>query len=188
LVAAASDRKKLPEGMEPGLAAEADFAGDGSYPFGAHCAVVEVDTETGEVRLIRFFAVDDCGRIINPLLAEGQVHGGIAQGIGQALFEEVVFDDQGNPRTASLIDYQIPSIGEIPEVVTATTETPSPNNPLGAKGIGESGTIGSTPAVQNAVVDALSHLGIRHLDMPLTPERVWVAIAEATRQRRTAEA
>jgi carbon-monoxide dehydrogenase large subunit len=188
LVAAASDRKKLPEGMEPGLAAEADFAGDGSYPFGAHCAVVEVDTETGEVRLIRFFAVDDCGRLINPLLAEGQVHGGIAQGIGQALFEEVVFDDQGNPRTASLIDYQIPSIGEIPEVVTATTETPSPNNPLGAKGIGESGTIGSTPAVQNAVVDALSHLGIRHLDMPLTPERVWVAIAEATRQRRTAEA
>jgi aerobic carbon-monoxide dehydrogenase large subunit len=187
LVAAASDGKKLPEGMEPGLAAEADFAGDGSYPFGAHCAVVEVDTETGEVRLTRFFAVDDCGRIINPLLAEGQVHGGIAQGIGQALFEEVVFDDQGNPRTASLIDYQIPSIGEIPEVVTATTETPSPNNPLGAKGIGESGTIGSTPAVQNAVVDALSHLGIRHLDMPLTPERVWMAIAEATRQRRTAE-
>ena len=188
LVAAAGDRKKLPEGMEPGLAAEADFAGDGSYPFGAHCAVVEVDFETGDARLMRFFAVDDCGRIINPLLAEGQVHGGIAQGIGQALFEEVVFDDQGTPRTASLIDYQIPTIGEIPEVVTATTETPSPNNPLGAKGIGESGTIGSTPAVQNAVVDALSHLGIRHLDMPLTPERVWTALADARRQRRDGEA
>jgi len=184
LVAAAGDRKNLPQGMEPGLAAEADFAGDGSYPFGAHCAVVEVDVETGDARLTRFFAVDDCGRIINPLLAEGQVHGGIAQGIGQALFEEVVFDDQGTPRTASLIDYQIPTIGEIPEVVTATTETPSPNNPLGAKGIGESGTIGSTPAVQNAVVDALSHLGIRHLDMPLTPERVWSALAESGRQGR----
>jgi carbon-monoxide dehydrogenase large subunit len=179
LVAASGDRNRLPEGMDPGLAAEADFAGDGSYPFGAHCAVVEVDVETGDARLTRFFAVDDCGRIINPLLAEGQVHGGIAQGVGQALFEEVVFDDQGTPRTASLIDYLIPSIGEIPQVVTATTETLSPNNPLGAKGVGESGTIGSTPAVQNAVVDALSHLGIRHIDMPLTPERVWATIADA---------
>lgn len=176
LAAAAGDRKSLPEGMEPGLAADADFAGDGSYPFGAHCAVVEVDVETGDARLVRFFAVDDCGRIINPLLAEGQVHGGIAQGIGQAMLEEVVFDDQGSPRTASLLDYLIPSIGEIPEVVTATTETLSPNNPLGAKGIGESGTIGSTPAIQNAVVDALSHLGVRHIDMPLTPERVWAAL------------
>ena len=179
LAAAASIREKLPEGMEPGLAAEADFAGDGSYPFGAHCAVVDVDMETGNTRLAQFFAVDDCGRIINPLLAEGQVHGGIGQGIGQALLEEVVFDDQGTPRTSTLVDYLIPSIGEIPQVVTATTETPSPNNPLGAKGIGESGTIGSTPAVQNAVVDALSHLGIRHIDMPLTPERVWAAIAAA---------
>jgi carbon-monoxide dehydrogenase large subunit len=182
LAAAAGDRKSLPEGMEPGLAADADFAGDGSYPFGAHCAVVEVDMETGDARLVRFFAVDDCGRIINPLLAEGQVHGGIAQGIGQAMLEEVVFDDQGTPRTASLIDYQIASIGEIPAVVTATTETLSPNNPLGAKGIGESGTIGSTPAIQNAVVDAVSHVGVRHIDMPLTPERVWAALA-AARQR-----
>jgi len=179
LAAAARDRKRLPDGMEPGLAADADFAGDGSYPFGAHCAVVEVDTEIGDARLIRFFAVDDCGRIINPLLAEGQVHGGIAQGIGQAMLEEVIFDDQGTPRTASMVDYLIPSIGEVPEVVTATTETPSPNNPLGAKGIGESGTIGSTPAIQNAVVDALSHLGVRHVDMPLTPERVWAALAAA---------
>jgi carbon-monoxide dehydrogenase large subunit len=179
LAAAASDRKNLPEGMEPGLAADGDFAGDGSYPFGAHCAVVEVDVETGDARLVRFFAVDDCGRVINPLLAEGQVHGGIAQGIGQAMLEEVIFDDQGTPRTASMVDYLIPSIGEVPDVVTATTETPSPNNPLGAKGIGESGTIGSTPAIQNAVVDALSHLGVRHIDMPLTPERVWAALAAA---------
>jgi carbon-monoxide dehydrogenase large subunit len=179
LAAAAGDRRRLPEGMDPGLATESDFEGDGSFPFGAHCAVVEVDVETGDARPIRFFAVDDCGRIINPLLAEGQVHGGIAQGIGQAMLEEVVFDDQGTPRTSSLLDYQIPTIGEIPNVVTATTETPSPNNPLGAKGIGESGTIGSTPAVQNAVIDALSHLGVRHIDMPLTPERVWAALAEA---------
>src|SRR5438067_1271550 len=179
LVAAAGDRKNLPDGMETGLAAESDFAGEGSFPFGAHCAVVEVDVETGDARTIHFFAVDDCGRIINPLLAEGQVHGGIAQGIGQAMLEEVAFDAEGMPRTGSLIDYQIPSIGEIPQIVTATTETPSPNNPLGAKGIGESGTIGSTPAIQNAVVDALSHLGVRHIDMPLTPERVWNALAAA---------
>src|SRR5204863_4548514 len=177
LLAAANDGKRLPEGMQPGLAAESDFAGDGSYPFGAHCAVVEVDVETGDARLVRFFAVDDCGRIINPLLAEGQVHGGIGQGIGQAMLEEVVFDDEGTPRTGTLIDYQIPSIGEVPEVVTATTQTLSPNNPLGAKGIGESGTIGSTPAIQNAVIDALSHLGVRHIDMPLTPQRVWAALA-----------
>src|SRR2546430_9648690 len=109
LAAAANDGRRLPEGMQPGLAAEADFAGDGSYPFGAHCAVVEVDRETGDARLVRFFAVDDCGRIINPLLAEGQVHGGIGQGVGQALYEEFVHDAQGNPLTASLLDYQIPS-------------------------------------------------------------------------------
>jgi carbon-monoxide dehydrogenase large subunit len=179
LAAAAADAGRLPEGMTPGLSAAVDFNGEGSYPFGAHCAVVEVDVETGEARLLRFFAVDDCGRIINPLLAEGQVHGGIGQGVGQALYEEVLYDDQANPLTASMLDYMVPSIGEIPEVITATTVTLSPHNPLGAKGVGESGTIGSTPAVQNAVVDALSDLGVRHLDMPITPERVWRAIAEA---------
>jgi len=179
LAAASRDAARLPEGMDPGLSEEVDFNGEGSYPFGAHCAVAEVDTETGDARLTRFFAVDDCGRIINPLLAEGQVHGGIGQGVGQALYEEFVHDAQGNPLTASLLDYQIPSIGEIPQVETATTVTPSPHNPLGAKGIGESGTIGSTPAVQNAVIDAVAHLGVRHVDMPLTPERVWAAIREA---------
>jgi carbon-monoxide dehydrogenase large subunit len=179
LASAAGDASRLPEGMTPGLAEEVDFNGEGSYPFGAHCAVAEVDTETGQARLTRFFAVDDCGRIINPLLAEGQVHGGIAQGVGQALYEEVVYDADGNPLTSSLLDYMIPSANEIPDVTSATTVTPSPNNPLGAKGIGESGTIGSTPAVQNAVVDGLSHLGIRHIDMPVTPERVWAALREA---------
>ena len=180
LAAAAGDASRRPEGMDAGLAAEVDFNGEGSFPFGAHCAVAEVDVETGEARLRSFFAVDDCGRIINPLLAEGQVLGGVAQGVGQALFEEVLYDAQGNPLTASLLDYVIPSIGEIPMVETATTVTPTPNNPLGAKGIGESGTIGSTPAVQNAVIDAVAHLGVRHIDMPLTPERVWNAIREAS--------
>jgi carbon-monoxide dehydrogenase large subunit len=121
-------------------------------------------------------AVDDCGTVVNPMLVEGQVHGGIAQGAAQALFEEMVHDPNGNPVTASLLDYGIPTANELPAFETARTVTPSPNNPLGAKGVGESGTIGSTPAVQNAVIDALAHLGVRHLDMPLTPEKVWRAV------------
>jgi carbon-monoxide dehydrogenase large subunit len=152
-----------------------------TYPFGAHIAVVEVDTETGSVNLLRMVAVDDCGRILNPMLAEGQVHGGLAQGIAQALFEEFAYDDEGTPLTATLADYLMPSAAELPSYETAHTSTPTPLNPLGAKGIGESGTIGSTPAVQNAVVDAVGHLGVRHIDMPLTPERVWRAIQEASR-------
>jgi carbon-monoxide dehydrogenase large subunit len=150
-----------------------------TYPFGAHIALVEVDTETGAVNLLRMVAVDDCGRILNPMLAEGQVHGGLAQGIAQALFEEFAYDDEGTPLTATLADYLMPSAAELPTYETAHTSTPTPLNPLGAKGIGESGTIGSTPAVQNAVVDAVAHLGVRHIDMPLTPERVWRAIQEA---------
>jgi carbon-monoxide dehydrogenase large subunit len=180
LAAAAADPERLPPGMEPGLAAASDFIqADTTYPFGAHVAVVHVDSETGEARLLRHIAVDDCGRVLNPLLAEGQVHGGIAQGVAQALFEEVVYDPEGTPRSTSLADYGVPTAAELPIFETARTETPTPLNPLGAKGIGESGTIGSTPAVQNAVVDALSHLGVRHLDMPLGPERVWRAIREA---------
>ncbi len=180
LAVAASDPARLPEGAEPGLAAEADFYQDGAtFPFGAHLALVEVDTETGQVRALKHFAVDDCGRVINPMLAEGQVHGGVAQGLAQALYEEVLYDVDGNPRTTSLLDYGVPTIAEIPEMIVVHIETPTPLNPLGAKGIGESGTIGSTPAVQNAVVDALSHLGIRHIDMPLTPDRVWAAIKKA---------
>ncbi|HEX6350080.1 MAG TPA: xanthine dehydrogenase family protein molybdopterin-binding subunit [Candidatus Dormibacteraeota bacterium] len=162
---------------EPGgLAVEADFFGEPTYPFGCHVAVVEVDSETGQVRLLRHVAVDDCGTILNPLLVEGQVHGGIAQGVAQALFEEVVYDADGTPRSTSLLDYSVPTANEFPIFETAYTVTPTPHNPLGAKGVGESGTIGSTPAVWNAVIDALAHRGIRHLDMPLTPDRVWAAL------------
>jgi carbon-monoxide dehydrogenase large subunit len=181
LARAAGNDGRLPDGMDPGLSATGDFSqpADGSYPFGAHVAVVEVDIETGRVRLLRMVAVDDCGRIINPMLVEGQVHGGLAQGIAQALYEEVLYDGDGNPLTASLMAYEMPSAAEFPWYETAHTVTPTPLNPLGAKGIGESATIGSTPAVQNAVIDAVSHLGVRHIDLPLTPERVWRAIHEA---------
>lgn len=178
---AANDPKQLPEGMELGLLVGDMFdQGVASYPFGAHVAVTEVDMDTGKVKLLRHIAVDDCGRVLNPMLARGQVHGGVAQGVAQALFEGVAYDEDGNPLTASLIDYKMPSAAELPSFETAHTETPTPLNPLGAKGIGESGTIGSTPAVQSSVVDALAHLGVRHLDMPLTPERVWRAIQAAT--------
>ncbi|MGH9012364.1 MAG: xanthine dehydrogenase family protein molybdopterin-binding subunit [Acidimicrobiia bacterium] len=180
LAMAAGDPARLPDGMEPGLASELDFnQGEATYPFGAHVAVVEVDTETGRVELVRHVAVDDCGRILNPLLVAGQQHGGIAQGVAQALYEGVVYDEDGNPLTGNLMDYAMPSAAELPSFEASNTETPTPLNPLGAKGIGESGTIGSTPAVQNAVVDALSAFGVRHLDMPLTAERVWRAIRDA---------
>ena len=162
------------------LAAERDFTQPGAtFPFGAHVAVVEVDSDTGLVRPLRHVAVDDCGRVLNPLLVEGQQHGGIAQGLGQALWEAVAHDGEGNPLTATLADYGMPSAAELPSFETGGTETPTPHNPLGAKGIGESGTVGSMPAVQNAVIDALSHLGVRHIDTPLTPERVWRAIRAA---------
>ncbi len=177
-LASKSDDQR-PEGMDSGLAHELDFDGtDSTFPFGAHVAVVEVDIETGGVELIRHIAVDDCGRILNPMLVTGQQHGGIAQGVAQALFEGVFYDDDGNPVTGNLMDYAIPSAAELPSFETYNTETPSPRNPLGAKGIGESGTIGSTPAIQNAVVDAVAHLGVRHIDMPLTSVNVWSAIRD----------
>jgi aerobic carbon-monoxide dehydrogenase large subunit len=184
LSAAAADPARRPadwpSGPEAALAASLDFnQGEATYPFGAHVAVVEVDLETGAVDHLRHVAVDDCGRILNPLLVAGQQHGGIAQGVAQALYEGFVYDDDGNPLTANLLDYAMPSAAELPSFEASNTETPTPLNPLGAKGIGESGTIGSTPAVQNAVVDALSHLGVRHVDMPLTAERVWRAIQDA---------
>jgi carbon-monoxide dehydrogenase large subunit len=162
------------------LDVEHDFEiSDSTYPFGTHVAVVEVDAETGETRLLRHVAVDDCGTVLNPMLVEGQVHGGIAQGAAQALFEGVEYDEFGTPLSANLTTYAFPSAAEFPSFETASTETPTPRNPLGAKGIGEAGTIGAIPAVQNAVVDALAHLGVRHLDMPATPERVWRAIVRA---------
>jgi aerobic carbon-monoxide dehydrogenase large subunit len=178
---ASRDASKLPEGLDPEtLRHELDFDGTNStFPFGAHVSVVEVDTETGKVVMLRHIAVDDCGRILNPMLVRGQQHGGIAQGAAQALFEWVRYDDDGNPVTGTLLDYTVPSAAELPSFETSNTQTDSPRNPLGAKGIGESGTIGSTPAIQNAVVDALSHLGVVHVDMPCTPERVWSAIHAA---------
>ena len=152
------------------LDGEFDFHQDGAtFPFGAHIAVVEVDAETGKVRLLRHVAVDDCGTVLAPLLVEGQQHGGIAAGVGQALFEEVSFDADGNPVTSNLADYGIPTAAELPSFETHSTETPTPLNPLGAKGIGEAATIGATPAVQNAVIDAVAHLGVRHIDLPCTP-------------------
>jgi carbon-monoxide dehydrogenase large subunit len=164
------------------LIADVDFQPEGAtFPFGAHLAVVEVDTETGAVELRRLVAVDDAGRILNPLLAEGQRHGGIAQGAAQALLEEVVYDAEGNPVTSTFADYGIVSAAELPSFELVPMETPTPLNELGFKGIGESGTIGAGPAVQNAVVDALAHLGVRHVDMPATPRRVWTAIQEARR-------
>ena len=148
----------------------------GSFPFGTHVAVVEIDRDTGEVTALRHVACDDAGTIVNPVLFDGQVHGGVASGIAQALFEEMRYDADGNPLTANFLDYAFPAASELPSFERVAQETPSPLNPLGAKGIGEAGTIGATPAVQNAVVDALSHLGVTHLDMPLTPERVWRAL------------
>ena len=166
--------------IEGGLAHELDFDGtDSTYPFGSHVAVVEIDRDTGHVELLRHIAVDDCGTILNPMLVHGQQHGGIAQGIAQALWEHVQYDEDANPVTASLMDYLMPSAAELPSFEVSNTETASPRNPLGAKGIGESGTIGSTPAVHNAVCDAVAHLGIEHVDMPCTPQAVWKALQDA---------
>jgi carbon-monoxide dehydrogenase large subunit len=162
------------------LSAEVDFtAGQPTFPFGVHLAVVEVDTETGGVELQRMVALDDAGRIINPLVAEGQVHGGLACGIAQALYEEITYDEDGNPQSGSLVTYGFPGPAELPSFDLVEMETPTPVNPLGAKGIGESGTIGATPAVHGAVIDALRPLGVRHVDMPANGERVWRALQAA---------
>ena len=167
------------------LHVERDFKAESpTFPFGAHVAVVEVDTETGAVELVRHVAVDDAGRIVNPVVAEGQVHGGIATGIAQALYEEVVYDEGGNPLTASFVSYAFPSAAELPSFESVAMETPTPMNALGAKGIGESGTIGATPAVQNAVIDALAPSGVRHVDMPANGEKVWRALQDARHNRR----
>jgi carbon-monoxide dehydrogenase large subunit len=162
------------------LRAEVDFVQAGpTFPSGVHAAAVEVDTETGHVRLVRFVAVDDCGTVVNPIAVEGQQHGGIAQGVAQALFEHVAYDADGTPRATNFAEYLVPSAAELCALDAATIGLPSPVNPIGAKGIGQAGAIGATPAVQNAVVDALSHLGVRHVDLPVTPERVWRAILDA---------
>ncbi|MEM7275473.1 MAG: xanthine dehydrogenase family protein molybdopterin-binding subunit [Actinomycetota bacterium] len=179
--AGSADAHGEEDGDDRTLACESDAVGDGpSVPYGMHAALVTVDIETGAVTIERLVTVDDAGTIINPMLVEGQLHGGIAQGIGQALYEEFVYDEAGNPQTGSFLDYAVPSAAEMPDFEVHVTDIPSPNNPLGVKGIAESGCIGVVPAIQNAVIDALSHLGVRHIDLPLTPERVWRAARQAT--------
>jgi carbon-monoxide dehydrogenase large subunit len=169
--------KNLPRGFEPGLEASSFFEPENfTFPFGTHIVAVEIDKDTGQVAIKKYVAVDDCGPQINPLLVEGQVQGGIAHSIGQALFEHTVYDENGQLLTGEFMDYAIPRAADIPEYVLGHTVTPSPGNPLGIKGVGEAGTIGATPAIANAVVDALEPLGVKHLDLPLTPERVWRAI------------
>ncbi|HEV8042527.1 MAG TPA: xanthine dehydrogenase family protein molybdopterin-binding subunit [Bryobacteraceae bacterium] len=174
-IAAASYRAmKLPPGETPGLVATNFWEPPNfTFPFGAHIVVTEVDPDTGAIDLKRYVCVDDCGKIINPLIVDGQVHGGVAQGLGQALWEQAVYDDSGQLVTGELMDYALPRASSMPWIESSHTETPSPVNPLGVKGVGEAGTIGCSPAVVNSVVDALSVLGVRHIDMPLTPEKIW---------------
>jgi carbon-monoxide dehydrogenase large subunit len=170
----------LPEGMEPGLEGQANWdPSNFVFPFGTHACVVEVDPETGQVKILRYVAVDDCGRVINPLIVDGQVHGGIVQGVAQALWEFAKYDQAGNLLTGSMAEYAVPKAAWLPWFECHRTETPTPVNPLGVKGVGETGTIAATPCVVNAVLDALSPFGIRHVDMPLLPERVWRAIQQA---------
>jgi carbon-monoxide dehydrogenase large subunit len=169
---------QIPAGFEPGLSATNFFEpANFTFPFGTHIVQVEIDPETGKIDLQRYVAVDDCGKVLNPMLVDGQVHGGIVQSIGQALYEEAVYDDQGQLVTGTLMDYAIPKAGMVPWLELDRTETPSPVNPLGVKGVGEAGTIGATPAIVGAVVDALAPFGIRHLDMPIKPENVWRIIS-----------
>jgi carbon-monoxide dehydrogenase large subunit len=170
----------LPDGMEPGLEATSFWEPDNFvFPFGAHACVVDVDAETGKVEIVRYVAVDDCGNPINPLLIDGQVHGGIAHAVGQALYEQIVYDEAGQLVTGSFVDYALPTAAELPSFETDRTITPSPSNPLGVKGIGEAGTIAASPAVTNAVIDALRQVGVDFIDMPLTPLRVWQAMQAA---------
>ncbi|HTX37358.1 MAG TPA: xanthine dehydrogenase family protein molybdopterin-binding subunit [Bryobacteraceae bacterium] len=177
MVGAAYNAKRLPPATEPGLMATHFWEPPNfTFPFGAHVVVSEVDRETGDIQIRRYVAVDDCGKIINPLLVDGQVHGGVAQGLGQALWEQAVYDENGQLITGELTDYALPKAHLMPWIESSHTETPSPVNPLGVKGVGEAGTIGCSPAVVNSVVDALAPLGVRHIDMPLTPEKIWKVI------------
>jgi carbon-monoxide dehydrogenase large subunit len=180
LVLAAYTARSIPAGFEPGMEATHFFEPSNfTFPFGAHVCAVEVDAETGETKIEKYVAVDDCGNVINPLLVDGQVQGGIAQGLSQALYEEMVYNEDGQPVTGSLMDYAVPKAAHIPEFILDRTVTPTPVNPMGVKGVGEAGTIASTPCMVNAVCDALAPLGITNIDMPLKPERVWRAIVAA---------
>ena len=183
LVMAAYTARSIPPGFEPGLEATHFFEPSNfTFPFGCHIVSVEVDAETGEVKIDKYVAVDDCGNVINPMLVDGQIHGGLAQGIGQAMWEELIYNEDGQLVTGSFMDYALPKAHFFPEFKLDRTCTPSPVNPMGVKGVGEAGTIASTPCMVNAVCDALSPLGVRHIDMPLKPERVWRAIAAAQKQ------
>jgi carbon-monoxide dehydrogenase large subunit len=176
---AAHIAKDLPPDTEPGLSATYFFEPKNfTFPFGTHIVSVEIDRDTGDVQFLRYVAVDDCGKVINPMLVDGQLHGGIVQSLGQAMFEEVVYDEQGQLVTGTLMDYAVPRASQIPWMELDRTETPSPVNPLGVKGVGEAGTIGATPAIVGAVVDALAPFGIKHLDMPLKPENIWNIIRQ----------
>ncbi len=180
LVMAAYTARNIPPGFEPGLEATHFFEPPNfTFPFGCHVCAVEVDAETGEVKIEKYVAVDDCGNVINPMIVDGQIHGGIAQGLGQAMWEEVIYNEDGQLVTGTLMDYALPKAHLLPTFTLERTVTPSPVNPMGVKGVGEAGTIGSTPCIVNAVCDALSPLGIRHIEMPLKPERVWNAIQAA---------
>jgi carbon-monoxide dehydrogenase large subunit len=178
----------LPDGLEPNLEAQVSYDPPNfSWPFGTHICVVEVDTETGQVEVLTYVAVDDCGNQVNPLIVEGQVHGGVVQGLAQALFEEAVYDTDGNLRTTTLADYLVPAASDVPPITLGHTVTPSPTNPLGVKGVGEAGTIGAAPTVINAIVDALADLGVTNMAMPASPQTVWNTIqAAATQQGATA--
>ena len=180
LVMAAYTARNIPPGFEPGMEATHFFEPSNfTFPFGCHICSVEVDAETGEVKIDKYVAVDDCGNVINPLLVDGQIQGGIAQGLGQAMWEELIYNEDGQLVTGTLMDYALPKAHLLPEFRLDRTVTPSPVNPMGVKGVGEAGTIASTPCLVNAVCDALSPLGVRHIDMPLKPERVWTAIRNA---------
>lgn len=179
---AATDAHRLPEGMEPGMRADDTYTQEhASVPFGTHVAVVEVDTETGDVTLIRHVAVDDAGVIVNHLVLDGQIHGGIAQGVGQVLYEAFQYDADANPLTGNLTGYLLPTATTLPSFDLRHTTTPSTTNPLGVKGVGEAGTVGSTPAVYNAVLDAVAHLGVGHIDMPVSPAKLWHAMRDSHR-------
>jgi carbon-monoxide dehydrogenase large subunit len=179
-VAGAAYVSKIPDGMEPGLEETTFYDPENFvFPFGAHACIVDVDADTGKVRVVRYLAVDDCGNAINPLLIDGQVHGGIVHAIGQALYERVQYDEQGQLVTGTFVDYALPTAAELPTFETDRTVTPSPVNSLGAKGVGEAGTIAASAAVTNAVIDALRPLGVTYVNMPLSPMRVWEAIQDA---------
>lgn len=180
LAFAAFTAHNLPDGLEPNLEAQYTYDPPNfSWPFGTHMAIVEIDVETGKIEVLKYVAVDDCGVQINPLIVEGQVHGGVIQGLAQALFEEAVYDEDGNLKTTTLAEYLVPAACDVPSITTAHTVTPSPTNQLGVKGIGEAGTIGAAPTIINAIIDALSSLGVKHMPMPASPQTVWRAIQSA---------